>query len=193
MPCPAIQYFVGVDLGRDRDHSAIAVMALRSDHTGLALRLGALQRVPLGTGYIEVIQRLLHVVATLGCMAGRIHVVVDSAGPGQVVVELIREKRLDIRLVAALLSGGRETGRSPSGAVTVPRRELMTNLRRLLESRAIRIPRNLAHIRELEVEIAAVRPEGGQYAHDDLVVAVGLAAWQAVRAYPRLLEVDLAA
>ena len=204
-------YFIGFDLGRDRDYSAIAVMSLRRENsapfdqarllqpTRLVLELGALQRIPLGTEYLEVVQRLRRVVTRLKSAAGwaapavQIYVVIDSAGPGQVAIELIRNHHLGIHLVTTLLSAGHEVGRSQSGKVTIPRRDLITNLRFLLETRMIRVHPRLAHIRVLEGEIAAVRPEGGQYHHDDLAIAAGLAAWQAAKVHPELLKGERAA
>ena len=40
----------------------------------------------------------------------------------------------------------------------------------------------------LEKEFAAVRPEGGQSAHDDLAIATGIAAWHATRVFPHLMK-----
>jgi len=113
-------------------------------------------------------------------------VIVDAAGPGQLAIELIRAQQLDINFVPALLTAGGETGYPPSGKLTIPRRELVTNLRYLLEVQLIRVQPNLTHKTALEAEIAAVRFDGRQSAHDDLVIATGLAAYQARRVFPEL-------
>ena len=60
----------------------------------------------------------------------------------------------------ALLTAGGETGYSPSGKLTIPRRELIANLRYLLEVELIRVQPNLTHKAALEAEIAAVRFDG---------------------------------
>jgi hypothetical protein len=203
---PITDYVIGVDLGRDRDHSAFAVLAIREvesgsfDHARLCrplrrlLQLGALQRIPLGTEYLEVIRQLRQIITRLQTNAGwgaakvHVHVVIDSAGPGQIAIELIRAQRLDINFVPALLTAGHEIGYSQSGKVTVPRRELITHLRYLLEVQSLRVHSALAHGRHLEDEVAAVRPHGGQYEHDDLVIAAGLAAWHATRVYPDIIR-----
>jgi hypothetical protein len=189
---PITNYIIGLDLGRDRDHSAFAVIALRGeDHgpfdrarhyqpTRTVLQLGALRRVPLGTEYLEVIDKLRRLVTILQAKSGwgqpevRVDVVLDSAGPGQIAVELIRNQQMNINFVPTLLTAGHEAGRSQSGKRTVPRREL-------------------AHREAFEKEVAAVRPSGGQSAHDDLVIAAGLAAWHAVRVWPDLVRQQKAA
>jgi hypothetical protein len=204
-------YIIGLDLGRDRDHSAFAVIALRGeDHgpfdrvrhyqpTRTVLQLGSLHRVPLGTEYLEVIGKLRRLVAILqaksswGQPAPGVHVILDSAGPGQIAVELIRNEQMNINFVPTLLTAAHEAGRSPSGKRTVPRRELVSTLRYLLEVERLTIHDGLAHREAFEKEMAAVSPSGGQSAHDDLVIAAGLAAWHAVRLWPDLVRQKQAA
>ena len=203
---PITDYIVAADFGRDRDHSAFATLAVRLEDNGtydyakllqptrIVLQLGSLRRIPLGTQYLDVVKRLRQTVTRLQSAAGwgappvRVHVIVDAAGPGQVAIELIRAQQLDINFVPALLTAGGETGYSPSGKLTIPRRELVANLRYLLEVELIRIQPNLTHKAALEAEIAAVRFDGRQSAHDDLVIATGLAAYQARRIFPELLQ-----
>jgi hypothetical protein len=208
---PVTNYIIGVDLGRDRDHSAFAVMALRAEDYGpfdrarhyqptrTVLQLGALRRIPLGTEYLEVIAQLrrlvnlLHAKNVWGQPPARVDVVLDSAGPGQIAVELIRNERMNIHFVPALLTAGHEAGRSASGKRTVPRRELVSTLRYLLEVERLTVHDSLAHREAFEREVASVRPEGRQSAHDDLVIAAGLAAWHAVRLWPDLARLQRAA
>lgn len=201
---PITDYFIGFDLGKDRDHSAIAVMAFsRIDDgpfdrvyfrqpTRPVLDLVMLNRIPLGTPYLDIVKRLRATVTRLltsqswGQRSPRVHVVVDSAGPGQVMLELIRAERLEILLVPVVLTGGAEPGRTPTGKHSVPRRELVSNARLLLECEVIRIAGGLTFGPALEREFAAIRPDGGQSQHDDLAISAGLAAWRASRIYPEI-------
>lgn len=203
---PITDYVIGLDLGRDRDYSAVVVLALRLeenggyDHVRLTqpyrriVEIIALERVPLGTEYIKVVEYIRKLVSRLHARAGwgavpvRVHLIMDSAGPGQVALELIRAQRMNINFVPAILTAGLEHGRSPSGKATVPRREVIGTLRYLLEVQLLRLHRDHPLAEVLKKEIAAVRPEGGQYAHDDLVIAAGLAVWYAVRAYPDIIR-----
>ncbi|MFN0106666.1 MAG: hypothetical protein ACKV2U_31800 [Bryobacteraceae bacterium] len=203
---PITHYFLGFDLGKDRDYSAIAVMAYSQTKDGGfdPVRLGqpmrpvldlvTLIRIPLGTEYLDVLKRLRALVTRILASAGwgyappKVYLVVDSAGPGQIAVELIRRHQLNIHLVPTLLSGGTESNYLKSGKITIPRRDLLSNTRYLLESETLRIASGLKFGDALEKELAAARPEGGQSAHDDLAIAAGLAAWHATRVHPALLR-----
>ena len=203
---PVSHYFLGFDLGKDRDHSAIAVMAYSLEKDGPfshalcgqpmrpVLDLVSLLRIPLGTEYLDIMQRFRGIVTKIlasapwGYRPPAVYVIVDSAGPGQVAVELIRRQQLDIQLIPTQLSGGTESNYLKSGKVTIPRRELLSNTRCLLESGALRIAGGLKYGEILEKEFAAIRPEGGQSAHDDLAIATGLAAWHATRVFPTLIR-----
>ena len=203
---PVTHYFLGFDLGKDRDHSAIAVMAYKQIEDGgfdavtysqpmrPVLDLVTMLRIPLGVEYLEVIRRLRKVVTKIQASSGwgqpqpRVHLVIDSAGPGQVAVELIRRQQLGINIVATLLSGGTESNFMKSGKVTIPRRDLLSNARYLLESETLRIAEGLKFGKVLEKEFAAIRPTGGQKEHDDLAIATGLAAWHATKVLPNLLR-----
>ena len=71
-------YYLGLDLGRRRDHTAIAVLEKRERAyrtAGPALQLRHVERVPLGTTYQEVVERVREVVS--GVKAGE-RVVVDG-------------------------------------------------------------------------------------------------------------------
>jgi len=208
---PITDYILAVDFGRDRDHSAFATLAVRQeDHGGFdhaafrqptrtILQLGGLRRIPLGTEYLEVVGQIRQTVTRLHAVGGwnarkvRVHVIVDAAGPGQVAIELIRAQQMDIHFTPALLTSGYDTGYSPSGKLTIPRREVITNLRYLLEVGLVKVQTNLTHKTALESEIAQVRFGGRQSAHDDLVIATGLAAFQARRIYPELIRTQRAA
>lgn len=203
-PLPPTHYFIGLDLGKDRDHSAVAALAYRIvndgpfDHAAFSqpvrpiLELVQLRRIPIGTEYLEVIGRLRRLVAKVlasapwGFGQPTVYLVVDSAGPGQIAVEIIRRHRLNIRLIPTLLSGGIASNYLRSGTITVPRRALLSNARYLFESDTLRVSANLKYGPALETEFADVRPDGGQSAHDDLAVATGLAAWHAVRVFPHI-------
>ena len=83
-------WFVGVDLGQSRDFTAIAALE-RAELTGeydpamcawrkeVALRLRYLERVPLGTPYPEIVERVRR-TTTAPELDGRCHVAVDATG-----------------------------------------------------------------------------------------------------------------
>ena len=204
-------YFQGFDLGKDRDFSAIAILGHKIENDGPfdraqfiqptrhVVELTGLIRIPLGTEYLEVIRRFRDINTKLlssnpfGYREPKVHVVVDSAGPGQVAVEMIKQQKLNINLVPTLLTGGTESNRLKGGKISIPRRELISNARFLLETGALRIAHGLKYGALLEGELAAIRAQGGQSNHDDLAIAVGLAAWHAVKVFPALRRTRLAA
>jgi hypothetical protein len=60
-------YFLGLDLGQKRDHSAIAVVE-RIDHRGKLL-VRHLERLPLGTPYPKVVERMTEIVQSRSAAA----------------------------------------------------------------------------------------------------------------------------
>ncbi|HEY6072804.1 MAG TPA: hypothetical protein VIV15_05250, partial [Anaerolineales bacterium] len=86
-------YFVGADLGQSRDYSAIAVLE-RAERTGpwdpvvcawnkkIELNLRHLERLPLGTPYPDVVERVTAITRSEK-LAGRCHLAVDGTGVGR--------------------------------------------------------------------------------------------------------------
>jgi hypothetical protein len=203
---PIKSYFIGFDLGKDRDYSAIAIMACRdvddgpfshvlfAQPTRPILELVSLTRIPLGTEYLEVMSVLRALITRIlssnawGFNPPRVYLVVDSAGPGQVAIELIRAQHLAISIVPTLLSGGTETNLLRSGKYSIPRREVLSIARLLLEANTLRVAAGLRHFISLRKELIGARPSGEQSVHDDLAVATALAAWHATRVYPALVR-----
>lgn len=203
---PIDHYFLGFDLGIERDHSALSLLGSRQIEDGPfdaarfgqpmrpVLELQSLIRIPLRTEYLEVMRRFREIVTKLiasapwGYKPPPIYVVIDAAGPGQIAIELIRQQHLDIWLIPTQLTAAADSHHLPNGKITIPRRELIANTRYLLESDTMRIAAGLKYGPVLEQELAAIRPHGGQTEHDDLAIATGLAAWHATRLLPQLLR-----
>ena len=201
-------YFVGLDLGQRQDFTAVAVVERReaAGAAAEALLVRHLERMPLGTPYTKVVGRVCEMMRHPK-LAGRSRLVVDATGVGAPVVELLRAAGLGGRLTAVTITGGeRAHGRSEEWYV--PRRELLTGLEVLLESKRLKICGRLAETGRLVREFTSLRLSGksGQKAdrrrdgdgcegpagdaagcalggksaeHDDLVMALGLACWRA--------------
>jgi len=161
------------------------------------LRLRGLERIPLGTPYPEVVQRVVEVVE-MREFEGRAHLIVDSTGVGTPVVDFLRKARPRARLKPVwVMSGDRQS--YSDGYYNVPKRDLIIGLQVLFQNRDLRIARNLAHGETLVEELANVEvkvtPSGReqmsawrQGLHDDLVFAVALACWGAKEAHPSTEE-----
>ena len=155
-------------MGQKRDHSAIAVV--EGEEKRLAwmpslprqMRIRYLQRIPLGTPYPRVVERVREIVRN-PLLQGRSRVVVDATGVGGPVVDLLKAARLDCPLTVVTITSG-ERAHSSGENWHVPKQDLLTNLLVLLEAGELRIPRRLreagALIRELNHVEVRHRPGG---------------------------------
>jgi hypothetical protein len=188
--------FVGLDLGKTRDPSAIAVVEREEPRLAWMpsmprrMEIRYLQRIPLGTPYTKVVERVCQIVRHQKLYA-RCRLVVDATGVGAPVVDLLKAARLDCPLTPVTIISG-DRAHSYGENWHVPKTDLLTNLLVMLETGELTIPRRLgeaaALVRELsEVEVRH-RPGGalrmgadGAGEDDDLVIAVALACWRASR------------
>jgi hypothetical protein len=198
------QFFVGVDLGQSRDPSAIAAVErveapgewdaeMWAPRKEVRFRLRLLERVPLGTRYTEVVERVVRVTRSRQ-LGGRCYLAVDGTGVGRPVVDLLREARPEATLMPAILTAGCLESRD-QGYYMVPKRDLITGLQVMLQQRELQIAGNLEHgptlVKEMaDMQVRVTLAGNEQYGawregtHDDLVLAVGLACWCARKVYP---------
>jgi len=203
------QYFVGLDLGQSQDFTAIAVLE-RAELSGdwdpamyawrktIALRLRHLERVPLGTPYTEVVDRVV-VVTRSADLAERCQLIADATGVGRPVMDMLRRAGLgSSRLWPVLITGG-DMETYANGHYRVPKRDLIVGLQLLLQRRGLQIAKGMQFGPVLAREMAEMRvkitPSGNeQYGawregeHDDLVLALALACWGVRKAYPCALR-----
>jgi hypothetical protein len=190
-------FYVGLDLGQRRDHTAIAVLErwdaerafLGAEMKFLEVRY--LERVPLGTPYTRVVERVRGLVSD-SQLAGQVALAVDATGVGAPVVDLLRSARLGCDVTAVSITGGDRV--SQTGAVwNVPKRDLIAGVQVLLERGELKIARGLRDSWALVKELLDVRmissaatgrvrmgADGGGE-HDDLVIALALGCWRAGR------------
>jgi hypothetical protein len=177
-------YFLGLDLGQKRDYSAVAVVE-RIDHRQAFQRTAFqkllvrhVERLPLGTAYPRVVDRVRAIVRS-GELAGNCALAVDATGVGAPVVDMLRAARLGCDLSAVTITGGDRV----SGA-SVPKRDLMAEVLMLLEQGQLKIG-NLREGPQLVRELMDVRQSRGRVGadgtgeHDDLTIALALACWRA--------------
>jgi hypothetical protein len=190
-------FYVGLDLGQKRDHSAIAVverMELQRAYQGpvfRAMMVRHVERVPLGTPYPAVVEGVRRLTAMNG-MAGQCSVVVDATGVGAPVVDLLKRARLGGGLIPVTITGG-EREHESGGVCSVPKRDLIAGVEVLLDKGQLRIARGLRDAGSLVRELMDVRMTtrsgsvrlrfgaDGCGEHDDLVIALALACWGARR------------
>jgi hypothetical protein len=185
-------YLLGLDLGQARDHSALAVVERiwkpHSDGAGRLVRhyaLRHLRRWPLRTSYTAVAADLAGLVRTPPLSWPVL--VVDQTGVGQAVVDFLAQAQLAASLEPVVITSGHGTSWGAGGAWHVPKKELVSCLQVLLQSRRLQVaalPERTLLLQEMlafRVKITAAAHETfgawRERDHDDLVLAVALAAW----------------
>jgi hypothetical protein len=192
------QYAIGVDLGQRQDHSAVAVVEHRRVFTGerdpvtwelkskVLRSVRHLERVPLGTSYEDVAQRVAW-LARSPELAGRCAVVMDATGVGAPVVEMVRKARAGCPMVPVVITGG-ESETHGGGYQRVPKKDLIAGLQISVDQGELWIAEQLEEGDTLLEEMRSMRmsmsPTGRERfgateegAHDDLVLAVALGVW----------------
>jgi hypothetical protein len=178
---------VGLDLGQANDPSALAVLEQRpTSAQGFCPSYACrhLQRWPLGTAYTTIVADLGQLLL-LPPLPGST-LVVDATGCGRPVVDMMRQAQLPVGLVPVTITAGHTLAAGADG-YHVPKRELVSMLQILLQSRRLQVARALAEAATLERELLGfqtrITPAGHESfagrsnVHDDLVLAVALAGW----------------
>jgi len=196
---PSRQYFVGLDLGQRQDYTAIAVVervqlakpgvdpGTRARNTTTQYRVRHLERLPLGLGYMDVVEAVRTLMQSKP-LAGRSSLVVDSSGVGVPVVEMLR-KCLGCNIEPVTITAGNRS-KADTWGWKMPRVELMSHLSIMLEQKEVRIAQQVSAVLELREELRNLRMRLGESGrqkvepdsesvHDDLVVAIALACWKA--------------
>src|SRR5215210_3924459 len=195
-------FILGLDLGQAWDYTALAVLEQTwHEIEGVPTTrydVRHLERMPLGTPYPEVVKQVGQRVNALRGLDASVTLVVDQTGVGRPVVDLLRDAALPCRLVPIMITGGQavtqteeQVGWVKEIGFHVPKRDLVSVLAVLLQSERIRVARQLPAAQLLVQELLNFRvkisltgrdsygagEEWRDGAHDDLVLAVALAAW----------------
>jgi hypothetical protein len=181
-------FFAGLDLGQASEHTALAVLGRQwaGGRTDYAVR--HLKRWPPGTPYQAItadVGRTLLTPELCGC-----HLIIDRTGVGRTVSALFDDAAGSVRSV--IVSAGHAVTCGEDGSVHVPKKELVAVLQVLLQGRrlqvASRLPLAETLVREMEsfkatITAASSGPDLSwrERAHDDLVLAVAVAAWDGER------------
>jgi hypothetical protein len=197
------RFFVGLDLGKRQDHTALAVVErapllwkTERDPVTWAPRrevrhfVRLLRRVALQTPYPDVVAMVGRVVNSAP-LRGRSTLVVDATGVGGPVVDLLRRARLPCLLLPVMITGG--DGESSDGQVwRVPKRDLIVGLQVAFQKRWLEVARRCTEAPAFREELLGMRMRmsatgeeryGGR-GHDDLVLATALAWWRIRRCMP---------
>lgn len=199
------RFFLGVDLGQAQDYTALAVLEQKmkmqskprpqgaegfispGDKLVSYYHLRQLERMPLNTPYTVVAD---HVYRTMQIpdLLGETALLVDATGVGRPVIDMMRVKKLSP--IPIIIHGGYADPTQAEDGYHVPKRDLVSSLLILFQSQRIKIAPNMPFTAELESELQnfhvkvndRARDSYGAWRegdHDDLVLAVAMAAWYA--------------
>jgi hypothetical protein len=186
------RWYIGVDLGQAHDFTAIAVIRETPVLEGKpTYECGHLERFKLDTSYPAMVAAVMDLL-TRPELNDRWSLVVDATGVGRPVVDLFKDALASkrSRLKAVTITGG---GTATTGAfgIRAPKRDLVMVLKVLLETGRLQfaegpeVSQLVAEVLAFKVKITAagndVYGAWREGSHDDLVLAVSLAAWYAER------------
>ncbi|MBT8401861.1 MAG: hypothetical protein KJO98_15405 [Rhodothermia bacterium] len=202
-------YYLGVDLGQVNDYTALALIERVSVHTTNSVgvhdellgdpakagdtdkeyRLRYLKRY-LGDSYVRIADRVVAVAGSPSLDGKSLRITVDATGVGRAVIDLMRERGLNI--TAVTITGGDAVSRQ-GWDLRVPKRDLISTMQVLLQNGQLRIPATLDlrdvlthEMQNFKVKLSAETGHASyehwrSSEHDDLVLALALALWDATR------------
>jgi len=193
-------FYLGLDLGNMSDYTALVILEkLRvitkvekfpaPAETDLRYHVRYIQRFDLGTTYPAICDSIKNLTETQE-LDNQYLVVLDATGVGRPVYQLLRER--EILTVPVTITAGAEEVYTPEGEYHVPKRILASNLLVLFQTGRLKFAEGLPGVDVLIEELKKFRAKislAGQDIyeawregdHDDLVLALALAAWFAER------------
>ena len=203
-PLEKICFVVGVDLGQARDFSTIVISEVNfaprvhfaQDAPGevrreqiIHHRLRHVERIPLGTSYPAICDRVAQVMVTVPAMPRQPVLVADATGCGRPVMDMMRKMDLE-PLAVTITAGSGET--IEKNDVRVAKKILASTVAVALDAGRLQIVavgpdvetlRN--ELRAFRVKISTTQNESfeswREADHDDLVLAAALAVWTGER------------
>lgn len=189
-------FVLGLDLGQANDYTAVSVgeVRLRPKPDPFDLQIRHLHRFPLRMPYPTMVDEVGVMVRELKKL-GRVLMVIDHTGVGRPVVDLFRMAGLGVTIypVTIATSAMSEARRDPStGNWTVPKKDLVAAIQTLAYADRLKVAQSLQFAPILGQELLAFRMKYTAAAnvtyeawregdHDDLVLAVAMTCWGAVR------------
>jgi hypothetical protein len=195
---------IGVDVGQRVDPTAVVVaepilrmlpplpakpgaLYVPEPHREVAYMIRHLERLPLGTAYPAVGERLAEVVGNVQRLRrSLVYLIVDATGVGTPVIDILRTALANVtyQLVPVTFTHGDRLTKGPQG-YSLGKAYLVSALQALLQTDRIGLPKTdeaRALARELQdYEIRIDQDANDKYGafkvgtHDDLVTALGLA------------------
>jgi hypothetical protein len=188
------RFCLGLDLGKQTDFSALA--ALRAPWPSVdppVYQVPTLQRWPLGTAYLDIVADVAAFLKAPPLSGGgEVLLAVDATGVGDAVYEMVREQMaragLTVNYCGVTITAGSAVTQTGEDRWRVAKKQLVSVLQVLLGHRRLQIAESLPEARTLAHELGTFSVKITESAnetfeswrerdHDDLVLAVALAAW----------------
>ena len=195
------RYFVSLDLGPAGEYTSLAVLELPVGYAGEKkppYSLRHLRRFPIGSAYPDIgeeVGELLRKPPMPACWF-----IVDHTGVGRAVLRLFQDRlqhSVRCTFVPVSIIASNVTKAAPENPFAVPKQELVGTLQVLLQTRRLRVAKELPETVELVREMEEYRLKPLKLAgesdemwregpRDDLVLAVALAAWCGEKRLPEV-------
>ncbi len=199
LPVPLRRYF-GLDLGQVRDFTALSIIEKQGDTPEAELHVRHLQRWPLGTSYPDIVADVIEILNNPAFARGeRPTLALDATGVGVGITDLFRKEYKDQKLKVSqffpvMITGGDSLTMS-GGYWRVPKRDLVGIAQSALQTGRLKVAQSLPEAAtlqqellnfEVKININATDQYGAwrEGQHDDLVLAVALSLWAALRPDP---------
>lgn len=188
---PVMKFFYGVDIGRDKDPSTIALIERveltrvegMNASTEYKYVLTFLESIPLLTPYPQVVQRFKDALRRLLINVKTYPtVVVDGTGVGAALVDEFKKLRKDCHTIPVIITAGSAAHERKDGTHCIPRQDLLMAVHMLVEKGQFHVAAKLPNRDALFREMLNLARDGSQHSaseHDDLIMAVALALHQA--------------
>ena len=175
-------FYFGLDLGQSRDYTAWSIVQ-RCSGIPPIYHVRSLKRFPLGTSYMDIVKIVKTTTKHPNIQPNIL--IVDNTGVGTAISDLFREEKLDF-LPITITGANRVTkdGRD----IRVPKRDLVSTLQILLQTKRLKIAGDLHEAQTLIDELLNFQVKISLSGHDtygawregtndDLVLATSLACW----------------
>lgn len=197
-----MNYYLGVDFGSQQDYTALTLIkrndiikqeysmtrGLTQEDIRTEYQLLFIERMDLGTPYQKVVDRVSTILRDED-LRGDIIVVPDATGVGIPIVQLMRSQNVS-PMIPISIHGGQATNKNDFGGYSVPKRDLVSALAIVVQSRRLRVASDINYRMQLVHEMQNFVPKftkngGDTYEalmerdHDDLVMALSMAIWLA--------------
>jgi hypothetical protein len=182
------EFVSGLDLAQAADFTALAILE-KIGETPAAYQVRHLERFPLGTSYVEIVERVDDIFRRNELADTTL--AVDQTGVGRAVLDMITQRGVRAAITPVTITAGHKATKAEDGW-HVPKKDLVSVLQVALQSGRLKIASGLRHAKLLTKELATFRVKITAAAnetfeawregdHDDLVLAVGLAVWAGER------------